>query len=63
MKILYAKDIAERLNVSVGTLHKKEFQRRLGLPLDHKGRQLCCPEPILNEFFLKPYEPKSDGQK
>ncbi len=56
MRILFAKEIATRLNVSVATLHKKEFQRRLGLPLDHYGKQLGCPEQKFEEWVLNPSE-------
>lgn len=58
MKILYSKELAERLNVSVGTLHKKEFQRRIGLPPDRIGRRIAIPEPKFEEWVLNPNSEK-----
>lgn len=52
MKILYAKEIAERLNVSVGTLHKKEFQQRIGIPIYHMGKRIYTPEPEFENFVI-----------
>ena len=52
VKILYADDIAQRLNVSKGTLHKKEFQRRIGLPIGRIGKRISCPEPIFDDWVI-----------
>lgn len=52
VKILYAEEIAERLNVSKGTLHKKEFQRRIGLPPNKIGNRIAIPEPIFDEWVI-----------
>lgn len=56
MKILYAEEIADRLNVSVATLHKKEFQRRLNIPIKHMGRRIYIPEIKFEEWVLNPNE-------
>lgn len=53
MRILYAAEIARRLNVSTGTLHKREFRKRIGLSLDKFGKQLGKPEPMWDEWVLK----------
>lgn len=54
MKILFGKEIAERLNVGVETLYKKEFQQRLKLPIQRMGRRIYIPEPKFEEWVLNP---------
>lgn len=53
MKNLFASEIAERLNVSMGTLHKKEFQNRIGIPLGKMGKRIFCPEPIFEKWVFE----------
>ena len=53
MRNLFSKELAERLGVSVGTLHKTEFQQRLGLPIGKIGRKIFSPEPIFNEWVMR----------
>lgn len=55
IKYLYADEIAKRLNVSKATLHKREFQKRIGLPLGKIGNRIFCPEPIWDEWALKKF--------
>jgi len=62
VKILWIKDIADRLNVSVGTVHKKEFQKRLGLPLEYAGKRPYIPEPKWDEWVLNPSGSKGNEQ-
>jgi len=54
VKILFSKEIAERLNVSISTLHKKDFQHRIGLPPNKIGNRIAIPEPIYDEWILNP---------
>ncbi len=56
VKFLYAEEIAERLNVSLGTLHKKEFQERLGLPIRHMGKRIYILESEFEEWALNSSE-------
>jgi hypothetical protein len=63
VKILYSDEIAQRLNVSKGTLHKREFQRRIGLPSNRLGKQIAIPEPVWDEWVLNPFRAKSDEQE
>jgi len=51
---IYSKELAERLNVSLGTLHKKSFQRRIKLPVQKMGKRIFCPEPVYNDWILNP---------
>lgn len=61
MRNLYSKELAERLNVTIGTLHKKEFQQRIGLPLQHMGKRIYIPEPKFEEWVLNPAGIKENG--
>ena len=60
MRMIFSKELAERLNVSVATLHKREYRRRIGLPTGKVGRQICCPEPVYNEWALEQAGVKRD---
>ena len=51
---IYSKELAERLNVTLGTLHKKSFQKRIKLPVKKMGKRLFCPEPIFNDWIIDP---------
>ena len=52
IKILDSDEIAKRLNVSRNTLQKREFQRRIRLPLGRRGNRIAIPEPIFDEWVL-----------
>lgn len=54
MKNLYSQELADRLNVSRDTLHKREFQQRLKLPILHMGKRIYIPEPVFEEWALNP---------
>jgi hypothetical protein len=62
MRNLFSKELAERLGVSIGTLHKKEFQQRLGLPIGKIGRKIFSPEPAFNAWVLEKAGVGSDAQ-
>jgi len=62
IKLLFSKDIALRLGVSKATLHKKEFQKRIGLPTNRIGKRIAIPEPVFNDFIINPSKVKGDEQ-
>ena len=52
VKILFSKEIAERLGVHRNTVQKREFQERIGLPKDRRGNRIAIPEPVFDEWVL-----------
>jgi len=52
VKNIFSEEMAQRLNVSMGTLHKRDFQRRIGLPVRKIGKRLFCPEPVFDQWVL-----------
>jgi len=51
---IYSKELAERLNVTMGTLHKKSFQRRIKLPVRKMGKRIFCIESMFNDWVINP---------
>lgn len=62
MRNLFSEEMAQRLNVTLGTLHKRSFQLRTGLPIRKLGKRIFCPEPVWDAWVLEKAGVSPDAQ-
>jgi len=58
--ILFSKEIAKRLGVHQNTLQKREFQRRIKLPVGKIGKRIAISESIFEEWVLNNFGVNTD---
>lgn len=53
MDIMFSKDIAKMFGCSENTLRRREFRKKLGIPIKKVGKRLCCSRSELEKWFEK----------